>query len=62
MYAVAESRTITLYSTESVTPIALLNGGRFLKVVKFSQDGNIFVGGGGDGIVRLWDVGGLNEK
>ena len=62
MYAVAESRTVTLYATESGTPITLLNGGRFLDVVKFSQDGSILVSGGIDGIVRLWDVGGLNEK
>ena len=62
MYAVAESRTVTLYSTESVTPIALLKDGRFLNVVKFSQDGSILVSGGIDGIVRLCDVGGLNEK
>ncbi|MCY3740645.1 MAG: hypothetical protein OXH00_06475 [Candidatus Poribacteria bacterium] len=62
MYAVAESRTVTLYSTESGTPIALLNGGRFLDVVKFSQDGSTLVSGGIDGIVRLWGVGGLNEK
>jgi len=62
MYAVAESRTVTLYSTESVTPIALLKGGRFLNIVKFSQDGSILVGGGGNDIVQLWDIGGLNEK
>ena len=66
MYAVAESGTVTLYSTESVTPIALLKGGRFLDVVKFSQDGSTLVGGGksggGNGIVQLWDIGGLNEK
>ncbi len=62
MYAVAESKIVTLYSSESVTPIALLNGGRFLNVVKFSQDSSILVSGGRDGIVRLWDVGGLNEK
>ncbi len=62
MYAVAESRTVTLYSTESVAPIALLKGGRGLSVVKFSQDGSILVSGGIDGIVRLWDVGGLHEK
>lgn len=62
MHAVAESRTVTLYATESVTPIALLKGGRFLNVVKFSQDGSILVSGGSDGIVRLWDVGRLNEK
>ena len=66
MYAVAESRTVTLYSTESVTPIALLKGGRFLSIVKFSQDGSTLVGGGesggGNGIVQLWDIGGLNEK
>ena len=63
MYAVAESRTVTLYSTESVSPIALLKGGRGLNVVTFSQDGSTLVSGGIiDGIVRLWDVGGLNEK
>ena len=62
MYAVAESRTVTLYSTESVTPIALLKGGRGLSVVKFSQDGSILVSGGIYGIAWLWDVGGLNEK
>lgn len=62
MYAVAESETVTLYSTESVTPIALLKGGKFLKVVKFSQDSSILVSGGSNGIVQLWDVGGVNEK
>ena len=62
MYAVVESRAVILYSTESVNPIALLNGGRFSNVVKFSQDGSILVSGGIDGIVRLWDIGGLNEK
>lgn len=62
MYAVAESETVTLYSTESVTPIALLKGGRFLNIVKFSQDGSILVSGGMDGTVRLWGVGELNEK
>lgn len=62
MYAVAESRTVTLYSTESATPIALLKGGRGLSVVTFSQDSSILVSGGIDGIVRLWDVGGLHEK
>ena len=62
MYAVAESETVTLYSTESVTPIALLKGGRFLNIVKFSQDGSILVGGGGNGIIQLWDIGELNEK
>ncbi len=62
MYAVAESRTVTLYSTESVTPIALLKGGRGLSVVTFSQDGSVLVSGGIYGIAWLWDVGGLNEK
>ena len=62
MYAVAESRTITLYSTESVTPIALLKGGRGLSVVTFSQDGSILVSGGIYGIAWLWDVGEINEK
>ena len=60
IYAVAESETVTLYSTESVTPIALLKGGA--NVIAFSQDGSTLVGGGFDDIVRLWDVGGLNEK
>ena len=62
MYAVAESRTVTLYSLESVTPIALLKGGRGLSVVKFSQDSSMLVSGGIYGIAWLWDVGGLNEK
>ena len=62
MYAVAESRTVTLYSTKSATPIALLKGGRFLNVVKFSQNGSILVGGSSNGIVQLWDIGELNEK
>ena len=51
IYAVAESRTVTLYSTKTVTPIALLKGGRYLDVVTFSQDGNTLVGGGSDGVV-----------
>lgn len=64
MYAVADFRAVTLYSTESVTPIALLKGGGLegVNVIVFSQDGSILVSGGGDGIVRLWDVGELNEK
>lgn len=62
MYAVAENRTVTLYATESVTPIALLKGGRFLNIVRFSQDGSRLVGGGGNGIVQLWDIGELYEK
>ena len=62
MYAVAESRTVTLYSTESVTPIALLKDGRGLSVVTFSQDGSVLVSGGIYGIAWLWDIGGLNEK
>ncbi len=62
MYAVAESRTVTLYSTESATPITLLKGGRGLSVVKFSQDSSILVSGGIYGVAWLWDVGGLNEK
>ena len=61
MYAVAESRTVTLYSTKTVTPIALLKGGRYLDVVTFSQDGNTLVGGGSDGVVRLWDVGEIDK-
>ena len=65
MYAVADLRTVTLYSTESTTPIALLKGGGLLDLVNtmtFSQDGSTLVSGGIDGIVRLWDIGGLNEK
>ena len=68
MYAVAENRTVTLYAIESVTPIALLKGqkgGGLLDLVNtmtFSQDGSTLVSGGMDGIVRLWDIGGLNEK
>ena len=61
MYAVAESRTVTLYSTKTVTPIALLKGGRYLDVGTFSQDGNTLVGGGSDGVVRLWDVGEIHK-
>ena len=61
IYAVAESRTVTLYSTKTVTPIALLKGGRYLDVVTFSQDGNTLVGGGSDGVVRLWDVGEIQK-
>ena len=65
MYAVADLRAITLYSTESTTPIALLKGGGLLDLVNtmtFSQDGSTLVSGGSNGVVRLWDVGGLNEK
>ncbi len=59
MYAVADG-SVTLWSIESTTPIALLLGNPF--VMTFSQDGNTLVGGGIDGVVRLWDVGGLHEK
>ena len=65
MYAVADLRAVTLYSTESTTPIALLTGGGLLDLVNtmtFSQDGSTLVSGGSNGIVRLWDVGELNEK
>ena len=31
-------------------------------VIAFSQDGSILAGGGMGGIVRLWDIEGLNEK
>ena len=60
MYAVADLGPVTLWSIESATPIALLLSGAV--IMKFSQDGNTLVGGGIDGIVRLWDIGGLNEK
>jgi len=65
MYAVADLRAVTLYSTESTTPIALLTGGGLLDLVNtmtFSQDGSTLAGGRTDGIVRLWDIGGVNEK
>lgn len=65
MYTVSESRTVTLYSTESATPIALLKGPELLdtiSVIAFSQDGSTLVGGGIDGVVRLWDIGEINEK
>lgn len=64
MYAVADFRAVTLYSTESVTPIALLKGGGLegVNVIVFSQDGSILVSGGGNGIIQLWDIGELNEK
>ena len=59
MYAVADG-SVTLWSIESTTPIALLLGNPF--VMTFSQDGSTLVGGSIDGVVRLWDVGELNEK
>ena len=60
MYAVADLGPVTLWSIESATPIALLPSNGF--VITFSQDGSTLVGGGIDGVVRLWDVGVLNEK
>ena len=62
MYAVADFRTVTLYSTESATLIALLKGegGGLLddfNVITFSQDGSILAGGSMEGIVRIWDIG-----
>ena len=60
MYAVADLGPVTLWSIESATPIALLLSSA--SVITFSQDGSTLVGGGRDGVVRLWDVGGLNEK
>ena len=60
LYAVADLGPVTLWSIESVTPIALLLSGT--SVMTFSQDGSTLIGGGRDGIVRLWDVGGRNEK
>ncbi len=60
MYAVADLGPVTLWSIESATPIALLSSSAF--VITFSQDGSTLVGGGIDGVVRLWDVGVLNEK
>lgn len=60
MYAVADLGPVTLWSIENATPIALLSSNGF--VITFSQDGSTLVGGGIDGVVRLWDVGVLNEK
>ena len=65
MYALADPLAITLWSVDSVTPIASLKGPEFLSsiyVIAFSQDGSTLVGGRTDGIVRLWDIGGVNEK
>ena len=66
MYALAEITAVTLWSIESATPIALLKGAQELiggaSVIAFSQDGTTLAGGRTDGIVRLWDIGGLNEK
>lgn len=60
MYAVADLGSVTLWSIESATPIALLLGSAF--VMTLSQDGSTLVSGSIDGMVRLWDLGGLNEK
>ena len=65
MYAVTDLTAVTLWSIKSATPIALLKGQEFLggaSVIAFSQDGSTLVSGGRDGVIRLWDVGGLNEK
>lgn len=65
MYAVADVKGITLWSVETLTPIALLKGKGVLAsatVIAFSTDGSMIAGGGMDGVVRLWDVGKLNEK
>ena len=65
MYALADPRAITLWSVDSVTPIASLKGPEFLSsiyVIAFSHDGSTLAGGRTDGIVRLWDIGGLDEK
>ena len=60
MYAVADLGPVTLWSIENATPIALLSSNGF--AITFSQNGSTLVGGGIDGVVRLWDIGGLNEK
>ncbi len=65
IFAVAELKKITLWSIETLTPIAILSGKGALSnsvVVKISPDGKYIVGGGMDGIVRLWDFEKINKK
>ncbi|MDE0086219.1 MAG: hypothetical protein OXU23_10935 [Candidatus Poribacteria bacterium] len=65
MYAVADVKGITLWSMENITPIALLRGkGLFgsVSIIAFSADGSMIAGGNYDGVLRLWDVGKLNER
>lgn len=65
MYAVADVKGITLWSVENITSIALLRGkGLFasVSIIAFSADGSMIAGGNYDGVLRLWDIGKLNEQ
>ena len=65
IFAVADSKNITLWSIETLAPIAILRGKNPLKnslVVKISPDGKFIVGGGMDGIIRLWDFEKIKKK
>ena len=63
--AVADRKKITLWSIETLTPIAVLSGKGIMStslVVRISPDDKYIAGGGMDGIVRLWDFGKIKEK
>ena len=65
MYAVADTRAVTLWSVESAMPIAILKADGLLSdaiVIAFSQDGHTLAGGCMDGVLRLWDLKALQEK
>ena len=65
IFAVADSKNITLWSIDTLTPIAVLKGKGLLSnsvVVKTSPDDKFIVGGGMDGIVRFWDFKKIKEK
>ncbi|MDE0483012.1 MAG: WD40 repeat domain-containing protein [Candidatus Poribacteria bacterium] len=63
--AISDAGEVTLLSIENLTPIALLQGKGFLggaMELSFSQDGSMLAGGGYGGVLRLWDIGKLNER
>lgn len=65
MYAVADViKGITLWSVETLTPIALLQKVGLIgsSVIEFSPDGSMLAGGGYGGVLWFWDVEKINEK
>ena len=64
MFAITDIKGITLWSVETLTPIALLQGGGLFgnSVIEFSPDGKTLAGGGYGGVLSLWDMEKINEK